>query len=127
MIAQGRASWSNPKVLVTLLLVFLAGALTGALGMQIALHGRIQSTSSGFGKANKAELLDRCKRELNLTPEQAREMAAILDDYANYYATLQDQLADVRQSGKSRIMNLLSDEQKQKFERMLSDLQKKTR
>ena len=122
MIAQARASWSNPKVLATVFLVFLAGALTGALSMRLHDRGRIVTTV--FGQANKAEMLDRCKKELDLTPEQAREMASILDDYANYYATLQDQLADVRQSGKSRIMNLLSDQQKQKFDRMLGQLQK---
>jgi hypothetical protein len=51
-------------------------------------------------------------------------MAVILDDYAKFYQSLQDQLADVRANGKSRIMALLNDEQKQKFEQMMTDLQK---
>src|SRR5690242_17754280 len=99
-----RASWSNPKVLTTLLLVFLAGALTGAVGMRVGIHERFHSSGPGIGKANKTELLERCKKDLNLTPEQAHQMAVILDDYAKFYQSLQDQLADVRANGKSRIM-----------------------
>jgi hypothetical protein len=123
-MVNGRASWSNPRVLATLLLVFVAGAFTGAVGMRVSLRDRLHFSSSGWGKANKAELLDRCKKDLDLTPDQAREMAAILDDYATYYQNLQEQLSDVRSSGKSRILALLNDEQKQKFERMFNEMQK---
>jgi hypothetical protein len=123
MLADVRTSWSNPRVLTILILVFLAGAFTGAVGMRAGLHERLHPPA-GFSKANKDELLTRCKNELHLTPEQTRQMADIVDDTANYYQTLQDQLADVRSSGKSRIMALLNQEQKQKFERLVTDLQK---
>src|SRR5512142_496270 len=111
-----RPSWSNPKVLTTLLLVFLTGAATGALAMRYGIHERFHSSGSGIGQANKAQLLERCKKDLDLTPDQARQMSVILDDYAKFYQSLQDQLADVRASGKSRIMAVLNDQQKQKFE-----------
>jgi len=124
-MTDARASWSNPKVLTTLLLVFLAGFFTGAFGMRFGMHEWLhRSNSSGFSKANKDVLLDKCKKELNLTPEQAREMAGILDDYAVYYQSLQDQLADMRATGKSRIMQLLNDDQKGKFEHMLTEMQR---
>jgi hypothetical protein len=125
MLADVRPSWSNPRVLTILILVFLAGAFTGAVGMRYGLHERLHPAGAGISKANKDELLTRCKNELNLTTEQTRQMADVVDDTANYYQTLQDQLADVRSSGKSRIMALLNEEQKQKFERMLVDLQKR--
>src|SRR5678815_4343901 len=105
-----RPTWSNPKVLTTLLLVFLTGAATGALAMRYGLHERFHAPNTGISQANKAQLLDRCKKDLNLTPDQAHQMALILDDYAKFYQTLQDQLADVRQSGKSRIMAVLNNE-----------------
>ena len=92
--------------------------------MRYGLHNIIHPTGPGISKANKDQLLTKCKRDLNLTPDQTRQIAEIVDDTANYYQTLQDQLADVRSNGKSRIMALLNDQQKQKFERMLVDLQK---
>lgn len=124
MVGEGRASWSNPKVLTTLLLVFLAGAFAGALSMRVGLHDRLHATTGGFAKANKQVLFERCKKELNLSPEQAQEMSSILDDYAVYYQSLQDQLAEVRATGKARIMSLLNEEQKSKFDRMLNEMQK---
>jgi hypothetical protein len=42
-----------------------------------------------------------------------------------YYQTLQGQMDEVRASGKDRIMRVLNDEQKKKFERMIADLQSK--
>jgi hypothetical protein len=49
----------------------------------------------------------------------------VLDDFVMYYQTLQAQMDDVRATGKSRIMKILHDDQQQKFERMLADLQTK--
>jgi Spy/CpxP family protein refolding chaperone len=40
-----------------------------------------------------------------------------------YYQTLQAQIDDVRASGKERIVKILSPEQREKFNRMLSELQ----
>jgi hypothetical protein len=53
-------------------------------------------------------------RQLDLTPDQAAQMSSILDDFAKYYQTV---LSD----GKARIFNILNDEQKRKFEKMLKE------
>jgi Spy/CpxP family protein refolding chaperone len=123
MQAVDRASWQNPKVLTTLLLVFVAGAFTGALSMRWGLHERLHPGSSATWKdPQTAKLfLGRCRKDLNLTPKQAEEMSSILDDYKLYYQSVQDQLDEVRSTGKSRIMALLNPEQKRKFEQMLSE------
>jgi len=42
-----------------------------------------------------------------------------------YYQTLQEQMNEVRSNGKSRILQILNDDQKQKFSRMISDVQSK--
>lgn len=127
MHAAERASWQNPKVLTTLLLVFIAGAFSGALGMRAGLHERIHAhnllPSIKDPNASKT-FLDHCMTELDLSDKQAREMASILDDYKLYYQNVQDQLEEVRSTGKSRIMELLDSQQKQKFERMITELPK---
>ncbi len=125
MLGDGRPTWSNPRVLSILALVFLAGVFTGGAAMEYGLHKRFHSDSA-FGKANREELLNRCRRELNLSDDQARQVAEIIDNTASYYQTLQDQLSDVKADSLSKIKALLNDEQKQKFEHMVNQLQRGT-
>ncbi len=106
--------------MTTLLLVFVAGAMAGAASMRFGLHERIHQSSGTLKDPNTAKaFLERCKKELHLTPQQSAEMATILDDYKIYYQSLQDQLEEVRATGKSRIMALLDDQQKARFEQLL--------
>jgi len=117
----------NPKVISTLVVVFLAGAAVGALGMQLGLHDKLHRTAAAASKpvplAAKDAVLQRFKTELNLTPAQTQQISSILDDYRHYYQSLQDQLDDVRALGKTRIVQILDDEQRQKFDKMMSELQ----
>jgi Spy/CpxP family protein refolding chaperone len=126
MQAPQRASWQNPKVLTTLLLVFLSGALTGALSMRLGLHDRIHppSTPGVWGTTESAAFMAKCKRELNLSPQQAEQMAEILDDYKSYYDGVKEQLSDVRTTGRNRILELLNDEQRKKFVQLVPEIPK---
>ncbi len=116
MNALDRPSWQNPKILTLLLFVFALGAVTGALGMRLGLHDRLHPNSTWNAHAAKA-FLDRCDKELNLTPKQRAEMSSVLDDYKQYYEALED----VRSTGKRRIMALLDDQQRRRFEQMLNE------
>jgi hypothetical protein len=125
MQALERASWQNPKVFTTLLMVFIAGALTGAVGMRWGLHQRMHSASASaaWKDTNGSKVfLDRCRKELNLTSKQAAEISSILDDYKQYYQSLQDQMDDIRGTGKHRILQVLDRDQQQKFEKLLAEL-----
>lgn len=57
------------------------------------------------------------KDRLDLTDEQTEQLKSILDDFSRYYDNV---LAD----GNSRIMHILNDDQRRKFERMLQDHKK---
>jgi hypothetical protein len=108
-----RSVWMSPKSagLCILALVFLSGVVAGAVAMNLGFHKSMHA--SPFWKANaRAEYLKTVQKELDLTPEQTAQMASILDDFAKYYQTV---LSD----GKARIYNILNDEQKRKFDRML--------
>jgi hypothetical protein len=102
----------NPKVAcaVALALVFLVGAATGAVVMDFKVHrNRIPAFETPAGKALYFE---RIQRELNLTPAQSEQMQSVLNDFWQYYRTV---LTD----GKQRVESLLTEEQRQKFEKML--------
>lgn len=117
----------NPKVISTLVVVFLAGAAVGALSMQLGLHEKLHRTAAAASKpvplAAKDAVLQRFKTELNLSSDQAQRISSILDDYRHYYSSLQDQLDDVRALGKTRIVQVLDEGQRQKFDKMMTELQ----
>ncbi len=103
--------------MLPLLLVFLCGIAVGALAMSFfhnTLHKPPTNTAVDVRTKNTVR---RWKQELNLRPDQERELETTLDDFAKYYDNV---LAD----GKTRIMAILDDEQKRKFERLLGDLRK---
>jgi len=110
-----RHSWVGPRAagISTLLLVFLCGGVLGALAFNLGVHKRMHREPF-WSTSGKDAAVARVKKELDLTPVQVEQMETILDDFAKYYTTV---LSD----GKSRIMQILDDDQKKKFEKMLAE------
>jgi len=102
--------------LFSLLLVFLCGAVAGALVMSMTRNSGLHGTppvSAGLSSMSVTEM----KKGLNLTDEQTRQLTSILDDFSHYYDNL---LAD----GSSRIIQILNPEQKKLFDQMLAQHRK---
>jgi DNA-binding MarR family transcriptional regulator len=78
-------------------------------------------------EGGKQVSLQRLTSELDLTPKQQAELETVLDDFVMYVQTLQAQMDDVRASGKARILRVLDERQKQKFEKMLGQVQQAQR
>lgn len=119
-----QASWQNPRVLGLLLLIFLVGAAAGAVVARVAVRWSQASTAKLEFNKNRDLTLKHFQNELNLTPAQTQQVQVILDDFLKYMQVLQDQMDDTRAVGKDRIMRVLTDEQKAKFEKVMSELQK---
>jgi hypothetical protein len=118
------APWRNPRILYTFLCVFLCGALAGAILMRFGFLP--ERRVGAYWKEGAREIsLQRFKKELDLTPEQTKDMETVLDDFMMYYQSLQAQMDDVRATGKSRILKILREDQKAKFEKMIDDVQHK--
>jgi len=97
---------------VVLALVFLCGAAAGALAMNSGAHARLHQQPAFDTPAGKALTFDKLQKELNLTPTQAEQIQSILNDMWQYYRTV---LGD----SKSRVEQVLTAEQRVKFERLL--------
>jgi hypothetical protein len=110
-----RHSWVGPRAagISTLLLVFLCGMVVGALAFNLGAHKRLHREAF-WTASGKDAAVSRVKKELDLTPLQVEQMESILDDFAKYYTTV---LSD----GKARIMQILDDNQKKKFEQLLAE------
>ncbi|MBI1897679.1 MAG: hypothetical protein HYZ57_00895 [Acidobacteria bacterium] len=120
---MNRALWQNPRIVSTFLFVFLSGAVAGAITMRFGFPIERHRQGPYWSEGGRDISLQRFKKELNLTPSQAAEIELVLDDFVKYYQTLQAQMDDVRSTGKNRITRLLNEEQKLKFEHMMTELQ----
>jgi Spy/CpxP family protein refolding chaperone len=122
MFASDRPTWQNPKILTTLVMVFLVGALTGAIGMREGLHEQLHR-SAAYWRGDKAEFsYEQLKNDLNLTPDQSDRLKTILDDFVKYHEDLEAQIEDVRATGRNRIVQILTPEQRKRFEKLSNQL-----
>ena len=115
------ALWMNPRILSTLLFVFLSGAVAGAITMRMGWPVERHKAGLYWNEGGKEISLHKFKKELNLTADQASEVETILDDFMSYVQTLEAQMNDVRATGKKRILRVLNENQRQRFERMLAE------
>jgi Spy/CpxP family protein refolding chaperone len=124
MPAADRASWQNPRILALLLLIFLCGALAGALTMRSSLHTKLHRGAASYWTSDNDKLFsyDTLKTQLSLTSEQSERLKTILDDFVKYHEDLEAQIEDMRATGKNRIKQMLTPEQRQKFERLCNKL-----
>jgi len=112
-LAVGNA-WS-PKVLcaVTLALVFLSGGVLGAVVMDLGVHNR-QRTPTFETAQGQTLYFERLQKELDLTEAQSEQVKSILNDFWQYYRT-------VLSEGRGRIDQVLTPEQRVRFERLLQE------
>jgi len=117
MLASTRAAaWQSSRLtcITTITLVFLSGAIAGAVAMNLGAHKWMHRSVPFYTEGGKDVWLQRWKRDLKLTPEQSQEMAVILDDFGMYYR-------NVLSDGKARILRILDDDQKRKFDKLLEE------
>ena len=117
-----KAPWQHPRVITTLLLVFVAGMACGAVAMRFRLYDRLRPVAAASKEAGRDAVLQNFKSNLDLSPEQAQKVAVVLEDYRHYYESLEDQLDDLRATGKNRIVQILDPAQREKFEKMMAEL-----
>jgi hypothetical protein len=122
MLAADRASWQNPRILALLLLIFLCGALAGAISMRTSMHTRLHRGSYWKDDSSQLFSYEKLTKELNLTPEQSERLKIILDDFVKYHQDVEAQIEDVRATGKNRIVQMLTSEQRKKFDEMCKQL-----
>jgi Spy/CpxP family protein refolding chaperone len=108
----------NPKIGIafTLVLVFLVGAVVGALAMNLGVHKGLHRVPFWTDPGRQISL-QRLQKELDLTPEQTDQLKTALDDFSRYYQ-------DVLAIGKTSIYKILNEQQKHKFDQLMNEAQK---
>jgi Spy/CpxP family protein refolding chaperone len=117
----GRATASrtwDPKIVgvITLALVFLCGVAAGGLAMNLGVH-KVMHQPAFDTPEGKVRYFERMQKQLDLTPAQSEQMQSVLNDFWQYYRSV---LSD----SKSRVEQILTPAQREKFERMLQESQR---
>ena len=117
MLRRDEAGWSNPKVLAVIALIFLCGAAVGSAVTRGYLHSRMAAPPGEQLTIEAARRvgLERLKAQLNLSPAQEQTVMKVLDDYGKYYQNIEDDREDVAAHGKQRILEVLNEQQKKRF------------
>jgi hypothetical protein len=115
------AGWSNPKVLLSLGVIFLCGAALGTAITSTFLHARMEPRPPTSMNAAQRAGVQRLKAELNLSAEQETTVMKVLDDYGKYYQNIEDEREDVAEHGKQRILSVLTEQQRKRFLELLKD------
>ncbi len=87
--------------------------------MKFGLHDILHRSAA---PASKEAVLQKFRTDLNLSPAQAAKISLVLDDYRQYYQSVQDQLDDIRATGKMRILQELDPSQRDKFQKMMGEI-----
>ncbi len=122
MLRQKDAGWTNPRVLAILAVIFLCGAACGSVVTRTLLHSRIEARVSHQRtiEAARSYGLERLRSELNLSPAQEQRITKLLDDYGKYYQNIEDEREDVAEHGRRHILDLLTPEQRKRFNQMFA-------
>lgn len=119
---------NNRKALALIILVFVLGVALGAVGHSVAdrrvLGARTQQPAFLQPRPNPPRAVSRLTSELDLTAEQQKQIGDILADMQHRYDVVHDQMnpqfAEIREQGHDQIRQVLTPEQRPKFEDFLN-------
>jgi Spy/CpxP family protein refolding chaperone len=126
---------SNRKALALIALVFVLGVALGAVGHSVAdrrvLGARTQSPAFLQPRPNPPRAVAHLTTELNLTPDQQKQIGDILADMQRRYDAVHDQMnpefEQIREQGHDQIRQVLTPEQRPKFEDFLKRVNEERR
>ena len=104
---------------VLVLVVFLLGALLGGVGNHV-WGERVWGKQIINSQPTRNEIVGDLTRDLQLTPDQQKQLGSIVDDtraqWRTLYTTIEPQHEQIRQQSRDRIRAILTPDQKPKFE-----------
>jgi len=118
---MNRAAPDPKRATFHIVLIFLCGALSGVVGARAWVKWSPWSAAaSSSGQLSFQDRVARFSRELELTPEQVKQLNPILDETHASLREEESRLNEVRQKSRQRILEILTDKQKVKFEEILA-------
>src|SRR5262245_31252992 len=102
-----------------LVLIFLCGVLSGALGTRWAERVNVSADSSLRPlPLRKSGAVAWFTQQLDLNPQQVGQLSKILEETRAAYKEHELEIESIRQDGNARIRSILNDGQKTKFDEL---------
>jgi hypothetical protein len=107
---------------VLVLVVFLLGALLGGVGNHV-WGERVWGKQTINTQPTRNQIVSDLTRDLQLTPDQQKQLGSIVDDtraqWRTLYTTIEPQHEQIRQQARDRMRAILTADQKPKFEEFM--------
>jgi Spy/CpxP family protein refolding chaperone len=120
----------NRKAYLIVFVLFILGIALGSMGTYLVTM-RVQAARPVSAGDRAPSHMAMFTRDLNLTPDQQTQVQAVMNDTRAHYAELHQKLdpeyEQVRQQGRDRIRQLLTPEQRPKFEELLRQMDEERR
>ena len=127
-MADARMLACQGKAFGIIAVVFIGGVALGAMGARAYISGQLTMSEQHAELLHTPEAmvaLERLSEQLALTDDQERRIHSILDECIMSEADLFGQIRDVQAEGRRRILGVLDEEQRERFEDVV--LEAKTR
>jgi Spy/CpxP family protein refolding chaperone len=116
----------NRKAVLLVFVLFVLGVALGSVGTYVVTT-RVQAARPHASLAhNYAGTVAMFTQGLSLSPDQEKQLEAIFNDTRAHYQALHERLdpeyEQVRQQGRERIRQILTTEQRPKFEDLLRQI-----
>ena len=110
---------------ILVFVVFFLGLLLGGLGNHL-WGTRVWGEQKPAAPATRDQIMANFTRELQLTPDQQKQLSAILDNskvrYHDLNAALDEERMKIRDEGRSHMRAMLTPEQQPKFDAFMQRL-----
>ena len=121
----------NRKAIGLLVLVFVLGVALGVVGTRVVSARAFASRDIRPPGNNQPRAVARLTQELNLTSDQQKQVSTILSEMQAGYSAVREQANPqyerIRSQGHDQIRQVLTDEQRSKFEAFLERLDRERR
>jgi Spy/CpxP family protein refolding chaperone len=119
------ANQGNRKAVLLVFVLFVLGIALGSLGTYVVTT-RVLAARPQTTLARNPGHMAMFTRDLNLNPDQQNQIQAILNDtrarYGGLHEKLDPEYEQVRHEGRERIRQVLTPEQRPKFEELLRQM-----
>jgi len=116
-------SQGNRKAVLLVLVVFVLGIALGAVGTYVVTSRVLAARPQTAVVHTTANTVATLTKDLNLNPDQQKQILGVLNDTRSRYDAIHQEVdpeyEKVRQEGRERIRELLTAEQRLKFEDVL--------
>ena len=117
------------KAIVSIIIVFLLGALAGALVTHTIYHQRMEGIMKGEPRTMRELIVRRLNRELHLDPNQLEQVRAIVEEthaeMKKVRRQFRPQIEEILTRSQEKIRTLLRPDQLEKYEKIIEQRKKK--